>query len=509
VHRRHAFVLPLGFISGLSLSWMGACTVPNPDHCVNNGGDVYCKQQHPDAEEIYCSDNSCVDEITHDGCQEELPMSCWYCDGRYEPECSDMATGDGDGDMTGDGDGDMTGDGDGDMTGDGDGDTPCAGPADCPSADAPFCDELSGMCVACDGATDPDAACAGLDPALPVCAMGTCVACAEGQTDACMDTTPICDVASNSCVGCSSHAQCPDTACNLDAGNCFDPASVIHVAGDDLDCDNGGDGSEAAPFCDLASALINAPAEPLIILHELFEEAAYQEDTVVMNTIALFAADGELPRLQGVNNNPAITVGASGTLFMRGVRISGTAVEGFRVSGGSAWIDQGWIVNNSGGGIVVAGGGMCRVTNSFVGGDVSDRDAVSVTGGSAEVVYTTMLAGFGTSSALSCDDGSGTSVRNSLVVSRSDDDEIQCPSVTVTTSATELDLGGDNTSLGAFDTAWLVPEFAQGDFSLSGNQPAGIATAAIWLTGDPATDIDGEPRPETDGAEDFAGADRL
>ena len=52
----------------------------------------------------------------------------------------------------------------------------------------------SGSCVACDGMTDPDAACAGVDPAMPVCFDGTCVACAEGQEEACGDLTPICDV---------------------------------------------------------------------------------------------------------------------------------------------------------------------------------------------------------------------------------------------------------------------------------------------------------------------------
>jgi hypothetical protein len=34
-----------------------------------------------------------------------------------------------------------------------------------------------------------------------------------------------------------------------------------------------------------------------------------------------------------------------------------------------------------------------------------------------------------------------------------------------------------------------------------------IDTAAIWQTGDPTTDIDGDPRPSTDGSPDIAGAD--
>jgi hypothetical protein len=39
--------------------------------------------------------------------------------------------------------------------------------------------------------------------------------------------------------------------------------------------------------------------------------------------------------------------------------------------------------------------------------------------------------------------------------------------------------------------------------------PTEIETAALWETGDPTTDIDGDSRPVTDGTPDFAGADRI
>jgi hypothetical protein len=57
-----------------------------------------------------------------------------------------------------------------------------------------------------------------------------------------------------------------------------------------------------------------------------------------------------------------------------------------------------------------------------------------------------------------------------------------------------------------FMSAWFV-SYAAGDFHLSGTHPAVINTAAIWITGDPPTDIDGDPRPTTDGTPDVAGAD--
>jgi hypothetical protein len=37
--------------------------------------------------------------------------------------------------------------------------------------------------------------------------------------------------------------------------------------------------------------------------------------------------------------------------------------------------------------------------------------------------------------------------------------------------------------------------------------PVEIHTAAEWNTGDPATDIDGDPRPDVAGTADVAGAD--
>lgn len=66
---------------------------------------------------------------------------------------------------------------------------------------------------------------------------------------------------------------------------------------------------------------------------------------------------------------------------------------------------------------------------------------------------------------------------------------------------------GDNTALGPMNTNWFVPAFNQGDLHLSGTHPVEIETAATWLAGDPATDIDGDARPTMDGAADFAGAD--
>jgi hypothetical protein len=69
-----------------------------------------------------------------------------------------------------------------------------------------------------------------------------------------------------------------------------------------------------------------------------------------------------------------------------------------------------------------------------------------------------------------------------------------------------MDWGGDNVSLGPMDIAWFI-DYPVGQMHLSDLAPPAIATAAVWSSGDPKTDIDGQSRPAVDGATDFAGAD--
>jgi hypothetical protein len=103
-------------------------------------------------------------------------------------------------------------------------------------------------------------------------------------------------------------------------------------------------------------------------------------------------------------------------------------------------------------------------------------------------------------------DGTNVTIRNSLIISSSDTDEIQsCANATIEASALEMAVAG-NTDLPAMDPTWFV-DFNFGDLHLSGTQPIEISTAAVWLLGDPSTDIDGDPRPSTADTPDFAGAD--
>ncbi len=388
---------------------------------------------------------------------------------------------------------------------------PCVDNQDCMDPGAPFCDDLSGECVACDGVMDPDAACAEVDPLAPLCSEGACVQCTVDDDLACGDLTPICDVEANTCIGCSEHEQCPESACNIAEGNCFDPANTVHVDGDE-DC-GAGDGSEVSPYCDLGEALVAAGDESLIVLHEMSTDPfRYVESNTVAVSTAILAAAGEEPVIQGSGGSAALIVSASGQAFLGGVTISATQdnAPGVSIVTGQAWIERSRIVNNSGGGIVVDGGGSLVLENSFVGGNIDDVDAVLVIEGSAQINYSTVAGGgdFGeTASALTCDPGSVISIRNSVFVAASAGPELVCDDATVTSSALE-GMVEDNVALGDLDPGWFA-DYLSGDFSLSDVHPPLIDTAATWLDGDPATDINGDARPTTDGASDFAGADRI
>jgi len=199
---------------------------------------------------------------------------------------------------------------------------------------------------------------------------------------------------------------------------------------------------------------------------------------------------------------------------MKGLYVDDGDGVGVSVAGGQVWIEKSRIVNNSGGGIVVDGGGSLVLENSFVGGSNS-APAIDVLDGDISVLYSTLgFPALVAGAALSCSDGSSSTLRNSLVTSTHVDPEIQCPQLTVSGSALEsmsddINDAGGNVFMDNLVLEWFT-DYLAGDFTLAdGLYPPIIEGAATWLDGDPATDINGDARPTTNGMSDFAGADRV
>src|SRR5690606_13952999 len=145
----------------------------------------------------------------------------------------------------------------------------------------------------------------------------------------------------------------------------------------------------------------------------------------------------------------------------------------------------------------------------FVGGSVNNVPALAIDGATANITYTTIIGGLGsTAEGLSCTAGATVTVVDSIVLLQSDNEPVTCEAATFDHSVSEVELpGATNVNAGNFNDAspWFT-NVATGDFHLSGMHPTAIDTAARWTADDPPTDIDGDPRP-TDEGPDYAGAD--
>jgi hypothetical protein len=487
----HALLLAL---VGAALALACTRTDKNPDHCAHAAGDQTCQEVY--ASRPYCDLCSQAER----GCVADLPTAeCHSPCGERNPDECEAADGDGDGDMTGDGDPN----GDGDMTGDGD-PQPCMDDDVC-SAATPFCDLATGECVTCELLDDGDEACAAADPNTPVCfaeaGPGACVQCTAEHQAACDGLTPVCDGPSHTCVSCTDHGQCPQSACNLDLGNCMDPQAVVHV-----------DGDGGQDFLTLSAALdAHADAPELTLIFHEKEGAAYTETTITGERyVAILAAPSEDPVVTGTGGNPSLRVEGAATLYLRGVSASNTpnTGRGLEVHGARAVVQQCTLVGNTGGGIHLDADASLWLENSFVGGPQPDVPVLDVIDGTATVLYSTLVGGPVGSPALTCAAGQTPLMRNNLLVSRQVEPEVDCDGAELINNALEMDLPG-NTSIGPFPATpadWF-PQYASGEFYISSALADLVGEAAVWQLGDPTTDIEGDLRPTTDGTPDFAGAD--
>lgn len=482
-------------------------TEPNPAHCFNNDGDAYCAARDPSRPYCERGQDACISPDNDHGCVASRPIDACYspCGGRStlaeNGEC--VAAESSSGSSSG---GTQTGTDTGTETGSSSSTTgpqPCMSNEDCTDPTLPYCAD-DGLCAGCGDAPQPagNQACMTADAQRPLCDEGVCVACVVGlDTTVCDQQLLVCDDLTHSCVDCTQHDQCGAGACDVADGRCFDPDNVLHVGMDQTY-------QTITAALDDVGAMLLDPA--VLVLHQgsSFDETA----TVSSGTLAFVAAEGEQP--QWVNTSlmePTLTAtGAQTRVYLDQLRLTGNLNDlGLVCDDGPRFdVRRSRIVNNTGGGVLATNGCQLHIENSFVGGDVSDTNAMEINGGIATISYSTLGAGFGSATALTCNAMATVEVRNSLLIARAGGDELSC-SGAFDFNATETDLGGTNTTLGEMtDTSWFMG-FAMGNFALSGTQPSPLATAAQWQDGDPVVDIDGDPRPTVDGTRDYAGADAV
>lgn len=512
--------LPPWIALGLVAAGMSGCVVKetfdNPVHCANNNGDAFCAESYPDGSRPHCAsglgdcaqryvsgkqrychtNGACAD--VYDGCMAMQPEEeCWAQWGRGQPPETGTSEDGGSSSAVG-----SSGMGQSSSTSVGSetGSEPCLGHEDCVTADAPLC--VDGDCVPCD--VGPAEGCEAKDSATPVCDAGECVQCTGENTAACEDATPVCDAELRQCEPCSEHQQCPGSACNLVEGSCLPLDAVIHVDGD---------GGREFTSIGAALASVSAGVTAVLVVHERNADTPYVEAVTIDGgrTIALLAADGETPVLQGPGASSAVAVNdASTSAFLERIQLRNSG--GYGVSCDAAFVDlrRAWVVQNDGGALLATNACQLHVANAFTGGDVNNVDAIVVEGSTAELLYGTVVAGDGnlggSSRALTCDPASTVTVRNSLLVAIDDATlEVDCAGANVSHSASENAMLGDgNVALGDIQGGWLV-DLAD-DFHLD-SPPATLATTALWQDGDPMLDIDGDTRPAIVGGAEHAGAD--
>ena len=492
---RLALLLP-----ALALAGCADKTNRLPYYCGNNDGDAYCAREDPEHPYCVLGFDECFGAANlgefSNGCVAEAPP----------PECSSpcgVDNGDACIDPTESSSSGSTTDqpsstteGETETDAETDDLTTTTGPecmdnAECMDPDLPFC--LEQTCSPCSASVDvtPDEACAGLDETTPLCVDDACVQCTAEDASACVDTTPLCDAESNTCVACSFHEECQDIgspACNLATGACFDPQAVTEVSL-----------SSANALQNAINTVADGAEHAIVItggsgLHTVTIDGG-KTIAIVSNSSAVRAINGNTAAVLTVTGN-------STTAFLHRIRLEDSDDVGIAVtSGASLFADSTQVAQNAGGGITLASGTSAQLRNCMVAGEGGNpgQPALSATGANLELLYSTLGLDFNNGgSVLECSGGS-VSIRNSVIVSEASagGSEIDCAGATATNSAVETTLS---------PTTWF-PLFASGDYSLSASGQTQFSDIAAWLNGDPPFDFEGDARPDIDGTADYAGAD--
>jgi len=413
------------------------------------------------------------------------------------------------------------------------GELPCE-PADgsvnaaCDDPAKPYCG-AAGACVGC-----AEIDCAASSPATPACGdAGLCVECTDAVAAACGDTTPICDAATNTCIGCSAHAQCDSGACDYATGACFEASLFVDRASP---CELG-DGSPGAPFCEIADAVAKVAANtPTVVRVKPSASPYIKKVDVGSNAKVAILRDGAGTVRLEVDNADSMQVNDGATAYLQNLQISkGTVNKGLFCVGGTVWIERSQIIDRKGlaldgvdcqvklrqsriylnlaGGIKLNGGGLSLVNSYIVtnGGSFSAVAGITLTNlATLDAVYATIADNngkAGVEDSLECAGEGAVTLRNSILFGQTDVSSVDCTKASATNSVVDAPglMDASNKIIPALDPAWFVSPDT-GNFAIFGDTP--FKDVAMWQAGDPVGDYDDTPRPANDGAVDYAGADR-
>jgi hypothetical protein len=423
----------------------------------------------------------------------------------------------------------------------------------------PFCDEASGMCVACtpdEGCLDPPFChpethvCVGCvsnddcdDPANGHCEPGsdTCVPCNLDEDCSGFGPTATCDVLEHVCSSCAEHGDCPETACDLARGQCFPAEQTTHAYVDKIGCEVMMDSPVCAqdtPCCEIAQAFKDAvvgPQEHLVIhvspgLYTSPVQVDADNKRIAIlgaDNVALMHGDPEAASLGLKGGVPLSTA-----LFVSNVDVLGpTATVGVLCSKstGGVWYDDS-AVRDIGGpavfasecvinvrraeltdnstGVQASAEGTISVENSVIVGSHGGFALHAISDGVLDLLYTSVLdLDAAENHLLSCD-SLLLAVRNSLVLTEYPGGILPGCTVTSTRSAFApgvMTIPMSDLTIDPVNFSSLFVDHINDDLHLK-NMGSQVLTLALWQAGDPPTDRDGKSRPTTPESPDAAGA---
>jgi hypothetical protein len=253
----------------------------------------------------------------------------------------------------------------------------------CEGAPDNNCDNLadgSERCTSNEQCEEPTAVC-------DVTGSMTCVQCTPDQASACGGKTPTCGE-DHMCRACRAHSECPDSDTCLPDGSCADPGQVAYVQPPAL-------GGTANPSCTLAMPCTKVASalqtgRPYVKLAGTNDEGGTlsidsrnvtllaERDAKLVRTsnglhveirgtsqVAIY--DLEISGASGAQGiGLSIPAGATATVTLTRVKVSGNQAGGISASGGSLTVSQGTISGNTGAGITTSTGVKIDITNCFI-----------------------------------------------------------------------------------------------------------------------------------------------
>ncbi|MBI5479726.1 MAG: right-handed parallel beta-helix repeat-containing protein [Deltaproteobacteria bacterium] len=268
----------------------------------------------------------------------------------------------------------------------------CQTPAECAARDpaVPACD-LTGHCVECVGSTDCTTAtkpicgaqtcracqnapeCAARSAATPAChSNGSCVECRQNTDCAAKVDTPVCDLATSTCVPCTSDDQCA-RFCDRGTGRCVVDADILFVDAIGPSCPTPGPGAGtlADPHCEISYAVANLGLKRYVYVKpgvyaavsvwqrafRLRAESGARIVPTAADSTGLSVTDASDVEVDGLRLTgggavfAGISITSGGQLTLRNVKVDGLAALGAYCGYATFSIDRSELLSNPGGGL--------------------------------------------------------------------------------------------------------------------------------------------------------------